>query len=380
MKKNKYTSRGFTLIELIIVLAIFGVLMVGVISLIDPVSKIMTKASTSASTSAAVDNMRRTIDSSLRYARYVDVYTDGFYNSAAIGETPQTAQTEQEAVENFCATYLDGLVAYDDASNTAKLVSGRIRVLTIDNNDSSTGRGRIYESTYKYNSVEQWAGVDRSATSYTANPQSVTPEKSAELIVNPVYYDDSKSNYGYYISLGTGGVEYISDSDADALLGGDDTTPAAVGYEKDYKNRYGKLTDSNVSNFSDENFTFTITYYKENIWDIGGETYVKGPFASTVSSLGLVNINAAKNIFGSTSYMADPFYVHTFNPDGSYVMDSSTGTISLTPHTVSQAMRVFDTGDCGTFTREFSSLSTEVNASPNNKIVIVYVLNEEINL
>jgi hypothetical protein len=43
-------------------------------------------------------------------------------------------------------------------------------------------------------------------------------------------------------------------------------------------------------------------------------------------------------------------------------------------------MRVFDTGDCGTFTREFSSLSTEVNASPNNKIVIVYVLNEEINL
>ena len=49
--------KGFTLIELIIVLAIFSVIMTLVMSFIDPVSRLMTKTSVRERTSAYVDNI-----------------------------------------------------------------------------------------------------------------------------------------------------------------------------------------------------------------------------------------------------------------------------------------------------------------------------------
>ena len=50
-------SKGFTLIELIIVLAIFGIILSVVMSLLDPTSKIMKKASTRERTAAYADNI-----------------------------------------------------------------------------------------------------------------------------------------------------------------------------------------------------------------------------------------------------------------------------------------------------------------------------------
>lgn len=374
MKKNKFTSKGFTLIELIIVVAIFGIIMTGAMMLIDPVSKIMKKSSTTESTSSAVDNMKRTIDGSLRYARYVDVYTDGFYN-APIPSTAVTAQNELDAVKQFCSTYLDGIYAY--SGGVPRLAEGQIRVLTIDNRfdeaDPTIGRGRIYESIYNYTSTESRAGVDTTVPGYTLNPANASASSYMnQLIVNPVYFPNSTgNNTGFYVSLGSGKSEYIQDADADTILG------AESGYVSGYRNKYGKVTIGDVSSFGKDNFCFTITNYTDSKWEVSNETYVKGPFASSVSALGLININSAESIFqnfASGTVMTDPFYVHEFDSMGNYISASE-----FSPHSASKSFRVFDTGNYGSFSDEYPSLTGEYNASKNDVIVIIYALTEEIN-
>ncbi len=74
MENKKSKLKGFTLIELIIVLAIFSGLMVLIMSFIDPVSRQMTDTSVRERTASYVDNISDYFDGSLRYAQFARVY------------------------------------------------------------------------------------------------------------------------------------------------------------------------------------------------------------------------------------------------------------------------------------------------------------------
>lgn len=71
----KHTARkGFTLIELIIVLALFSIIMYSVVQLLGPISKFFVRSSNFENTTACVDNLRRAIENNLKYADRVRVY------------------------------------------------------------------------------------------------------------------------------------------------------------------------------------------------------------------------------------------------------------------------------------------------------------------
>jgi len=72
MKKQKL--KGFTLVELIIVMALFTLVMYSVTQLIDPVSKYFVRSSNYENTTACLDNMKRSIEGNLKYADRVRVY------------------------------------------------------------------------------------------------------------------------------------------------------------------------------------------------------------------------------------------------------------------------------------------------------------------
>ena len=57
--KNKKNLKGFTLVELIVVMAVFGIIMLGAMRFLDPVSKMMKGASLQEANSAVVDNVKR---------------------------------------------------------------------------------------------------------------------------------------------------------------------------------------------------------------------------------------------------------------------------------------------------------------------------------
>ena len=103
MRKFKTTKKGFTLMELIIVLALFSVIMVLVMSFIDPASKLMNKTSTREKTAAYVDNINEYVDKSLRYASFVRIFESDFCS-----KTVPTPIAEDKAVQEFIDDFFDG--------------------------------------------------------------------------------------------------------------------------------------------------------------------------------------------------------------------------------------------------------------------------------
>lgn len=180
MNKKKTTAKGFTLIELIIVLAIFSVIMTLVMSFIDPVSKVMSKTSIKERTAAYVDNIGEYVSKSIRYAQNINVYEKGL-NGA----------DEATVVRDFIDTYYDGAVDENLASLT-----GKVHVLKLINDDGGPLQaGGIYESVYSFTAGQGRPGIAYIDGSY--NEVDVTG-MSGDEIKDAGYTQVKKMTYGTY--------------------------------------------------------------------------------------------------------------------------------------------------------------------------------------
>ncbi len=127
---KKHNRKGFTLIELIIVLALFSIVMYSVVRLIDPVTKFFVRSSNFENTSACVDNMKRCIEGNLKYANRVRAYS---------GFSPYTYNTVNEietSTYDPSATLTGQVQAfYNEFFLDRKFLdsSGTIYVLVFDN-------------------------------------------------------------------------------------------------------------------------------------------------------------------------------------------------------------------------------------------------------
>lgn len=125
----KEKLKAFTLVEVIIVMALFSMIMFSVVQLLDPVSKFFVRSSNYESTNACLDNMTRAIEGNLKYADRVRGYVG--YNpyeneaSAREGHIVVPSSRLREHVGNF----FDEFFAGRRFDNTA----GKIHVLIFDN-------------------------------------------------------------------------------------------------------------------------------------------------------------------------------------------------------------------------------------------------------
>lgn len=74
MKRKRKKLSGFTLVELIIVVAIFSGIAVGALAMIRPAMQLFNKTSSQESAGANIDNIARYLQDNLRYADRVNVY------------------------------------------------------------------------------------------------------------------------------------------------------------------------------------------------------------------------------------------------------------------------------------------------------------------
>lgn len=217
MRKFKTAQKGFTLMELIIVLALFSVIMVLVMSFIDPASKLMNKTSTREKTAAYVDNINEYVDKSLRYASFVRIFESNFCS-----KTAPTPIAEDKAVQEFIDDFFDGAVVSDGSP-----VTGRVHVLKLLNEpdkdnltaastyDGVAGTdlkdGVLVDVVYNFTAgdskpkTEFDGSVTRDLTGRNA-VISATPV-SNQLAVNPEHFQ----HYSYYYRLGFN--EFIPVSD-----------------------------------------------------------------------------------------------------------------------------------------------------------------------
>ncbi|MDE6789767.1 MAG: prepilin-type N-terminal cleavage/methylation domain-containing protein [Ruminococcus sp.] len=261
MNKNKTAMKGFTLIELIIVLAIFSVIMTLVMSFIDPVSRIMTKTSVRERTSAYVDNIGDYISKSIRHAQNIVVYEHDLYKDGV----DAAFCTESELVMDFVDNYYDGGI--DENLDPLK---GKVHVLKLINNTVTDGsdtleEGRIYESVYDftagmgkpetvyydpsantyYTEAEAATKSDAEKATYTElqrlNYNSSFPHSTVTIKTSnrPVINDEHFKDYSYYYKLGTATFDPITD-------------PTVYSIEADTTGKYFYSRISDVTNTSGE--------------------------------------------------------------------------------------------------------------------------------
>lgn len=181
---KKRTVKGFTLIELIVVMATFGIILFGAMNLIPHVSSIMVLADVREEGNAATSNIASYLKNQLSPVEYLNVKN---YVVPGVQDGGNYKLSDTSVISEFVESYYEGVVrAGADpttfAGNAAEYGDGIIHVLTIDNDASDSGKISHYQ--YKAN--------------FKVGDPNLTFVSSEEYAVNEAYYD----NYEFYIKVG----------------------------------------------------------------------------------------------------------------------------------------------------------------------------------
>lgn len=258
MKKQK-KLKGFTLIELIIVLAIFGVILSVVMSLLDPASKIMKKASTRERTAAYADNISEYITNSITYAKFIRVYDGDFCDVTGDPLSGTLLSQEQEAAVQLVSEMLN-----DACDRNGQPVTGKVHILkfintAVTDDDVNLEEGKIYESVYDFQAGAKITKFQEDP----ANPGSMIEVKlvnDAPLIlndsnhvpvinrdvINPEHFED----YCYHFVNGYYTLDPIEDPDNYSKEGITSFAPVPVVY-------YNVL--NKIRNISEMEYTLNIS-------------------------------------------------------------------------------------------------------------------------
>ena len=179
--------KGFTLLELIIVMTVFSILMLGAMSLVGPVSRIHKHGNDFEKTYSYVDNIQNYLQNSLEYSDALHLYQ---------GSKTQT-DLEQLAY-SFKEIYYRDILA-PKSETQIEYANVTIRVMTLLNQDTTIGnvtypKGQILMQDVTYKSNE------RAALALS------TPQEQ----INPQFFADK---YAFDYVLGNGTLTKYQDID-----------------------------------------------------------------------------------------------------------------------------------------------------------------------
>jgi len=359
---NNKKLKGFTLIELIVVMAVFGLLIMGALQLVEPANKIMKSTSTMESHAGSVDNVKRYLESSLRYAQYVNVFP-GDYNDAAskyfsdpnsyhyrngiadngIVFDADANLNRSKAVTQFVTDYFDGRETDPD-----KYCQATVRVIELDNTT-----GRITDSAYICKAGNKSLGIS-----------PIIGSPSTRDVVNADYFSKGYTfNYalGYY-EIQNGNYVMPRNASADPLnpLSQEMFDLSIVTYPVG-----GKTTG-----------LVPFTLGDGSVVNVNGYTF-KEPFFITTSAMALVNVNSAENT--KVNYFKIKRDAAN-NPIPGEAHDPVTQTKIAGLGWEREETILFGEDIIGEIKRSFivSNLGTNRWDDPVDKICIIYVLPSEI--
>lgn len=347
MKKRK-NLKGFTLIELIIVMAIFGILMTAVMQVITPLNKLSKRASIQEANAAVVDNMKTYLEGTLRYADCIEVFNGGLTSNDGkllnapldsgnsmskdttakyFGQiTPNGSPINLESEEAAVVQFIDNHYTNRLNPGTDERLSGKVRMLKIDNANGGIVTEYEYDFTAGYTYTHFGGDKDEDGNPIDVQKRvntSITKSKvGSKNVFNPVYYED----YSFYFAPGYN--ETITQFDTTVI----DRDPSA--FTDDNPEDYyasvetAKTPTGNVyPEFTPEMFSLSVMSYKNDADDSGNPTHrmnlkddttttadeslipvFKSPFALSNINMSLVNINSVfsqqntNDMFGAVRY------------------------------------------------------------------------------
>lgn len=184
MKKvNRSTLKGFTLVEMIVVVAVFGLILAAALAIVGPVTNIFKSTSTYADSAACVDNISMYIEDNVRYANRVDIC-----NKVCATDETNFINTR---VKEFSEKYY--LFDKQDYRASQYVSDEKIYVMKINNPDDQTldlDADTLNVSHMKSGQISLWV-----YDAYTCD--EIASEKK-EWAVNEEMYRD----YSYTVNMG----------------------------------------------------------------------------------------------------------------------------------------------------------------------------------
>ncbi|MDE5583424.1 MAG: prepilin-type N-terminal cleavage/methylation domain-containing protein [Ruminococcus sp.] len=286
MNKSKRNIKGFTLVELIVVMAVFGLIMLGALRLLDPVNRMMKSASIQESNTATVDNIKRYFEGTLRYANAVYVHNGDLKYYATGGMPTVIGGSEEDRQKEAVQALVDNVFINRVDESDTPITNGTAYVMKIDNDN----QGRITESVFSFDAgykYKQWNPATSNWDIEQTRPANVSLVSFDQPVINDVYYE----NYSIFVSLGYNTMQAV---EAGIAL----PTPVE---DKQY---FGQIVPEKADAlgnaiFSPSDFAFTFTTYKNQngtkIYhhEIDGKHIFGSPYSSANASLALLNINSA---------------------------------------------------------------------------------------
>jgi len=316
MKKK---LKGFTLIELIMVMALFAIIMYSVLQLMDPVTKYFVRSSNFEGSTACYDNLKRAVEGNLKYADRVRAYWH--YQPYRTTDDITPSNVLNESVADFYDKFFANRKGLDTA--------GYIYVLVLDNTALSASdlQSDIYPDTKTFNSVNKLGKTDGTGrkgqnsgriilyrywfnnydtrfdtadeviesvniVNYTAPttgwaPAGFTPEPGIQdWYVNRMMY----SNYEYRFDLGL--VEQAKDDEGNLLYEDEEKTIAKMVPIITETGKYGEFIPSDFT------LTVTMTELRKNQ---EGPGLVREPNQSS----GQISFSM-KNVLDSATHYMNP--------------------------------------------------------------------------
>ncbi|MBP5431760.1 type II secretion system protein [Ruminococcus sp.] len=191
---KKTFKKGFTLTELIVVMAVFSILMVGVMSVIEPVSNIFKRQSVAEKTYSYAHNIQTYLQTHLQYAESIVVATDDMFKDVSDDKDflDHPGKDIEEAVKVYAEKHFAYNVIHAETGNDVRWMDGQIHVLRMVN--SGDDRGQIKHSIYKFKSnTDENKGVQ---VDFDHPVQDEVNE------INPAFFKASDAKYNFNYALG----------------------------------------------------------------------------------------------------------------------------------------------------------------------------------
>ena len=315
--KKKRTLKGFTLIELIIVMAIVSVLMLAVMKVSQPAVKIMNNTSNAEKTYGYTDNIRTYLQTQLEYSDALWVIPEndlGSWDFQSMRHPPEydinglpISGTEtmvtvgdggsiDDAVRDFVDENYFGTVSYNgsgssDIMSQIQPLKGKVNVLRLLNHDHDTFKaGQITLTTYDFESYNNTSDY------FASTDIKITGSTPETLAINDAYFEayDAK-DYTFSYALGA------YDLEGDSSIPGSSSTETFKIIPEDKDDKGIILTNSN-------DLAVSIILNSGTPVDSGVFRAFRNPSQISVANIPLMNINYHGGISVGRMYVNNEYY------------------------------------------------------------------------